>query len=230
MLQLGIAENDDIAEPNGQLRVGPAEGMNSPGEGGPFQIVQESATNARFLTSWDTLETAMEHARELNARTGNPFKTVMWGTNRPVVRVDPEQRLFVGDNTLPSLVFHKAAVKNHPEALPVAAVYGRQSEVIFTPEGDGVVTHLGEFSIHGLGGLLLGRTMTLDRALAGAKRASTDCQQRVLIKARVRRRRVPVLAVDPAPQNAGLSGTTGSVITPVTPAELEELQKMAHGG
>jgi len=232
MLQLGLAENLDIAEPNGQLRVGPPESaLDTPGSGGVFQIVQETAQNPRFLTSWDTLEAAMEQARQLNERTGNPFKTIMWGTQRPVVRVDPKRSIFVGDNTLPSFVYHKAAVKNHPQALPVSAVYGRQSEVIFTPEGDGVATHLGEFSLHGLDGMLLGKTRTLDHALAGAKRLSSKRKQRVLVKARVRHRRVPVLAVDPvAHRGGGLSGfALGSVVTPVTPAELEELRKMADG-
>jgi len=67
---------------------------------------------------------------------------------------------------LPSFVYHPAAIKNHPDALPVAAVYGNHSEVIFTPEGDGIVTHLGEFTLHGVDGVMLSRTMTLDRALA----------------------------------------------------------------
>lgn len=233
MLLAGPAENLDISDANGRT-LDPTGEAPVPGAS-LYQIVQETARGTRFLTSWDDLEAAMENARSLNANTGLAYKVVMWGTGKAVLRPEPS-RQFRGDNILPSYVYHPAAVKTHPEALPVSAVYGKRSEVIFTPTGDGIVTNLGSFAV-GVGDAAvqnIGKSMrgagagiSLPGAIAAARQVSSKRRQRATVFARARGRLHPVLTVAPTVQEEGLGEYGfGSVIRPVTPREYEELLRM----
>jgi hypothetical protein len=189
-----------------------------------YQIVQETALGPRYLTAFDDMDAAMRQARYLNEQTGNAFKTVMWGTGKPIVRVDPRKLRFRGDNILPSLVLHPAAVKGRSDAVPVSAVYRGGSEVVFGADGSATPTHLDGFTVDGVPGF----EGPFAKATALAKRAAKKLNKPIFV--RTKKRRAPLARATPSSGVNGLGDyQTGVVISPVSPDEFEELVKMAEG-
>jgi hypothetical protein len=228
MLLAGLA--DDLETEKLNLT---APGTLPPSRSQLFQVIQETSRGPQFLTSFDTIDGAMRQAALLNEQTGNPFKTIMWGTGKPVVRVDPEKLRFKGDNILPSFVLHPAAVKGYPEAIPVSAVYANRSEIVFAPDGSATPTGLGAFSVSLDATLkkprMFKRKLMFKDALKAATQASRARRSPVFIHADRSGRRVPVMKVMPQSRVDGLGEfSLGSVITPVSPQEFEELLKQAE--
>lgn len=198
-----------------------------------YQVVQETATGPRFLTSFDLLEDAMRNAAALNARSGNPFKTIMWGTDKPAIWVPPEKFKFQGDNILPSMIYHPGAVRGYPEALPISAVYKQGAEVVFLPNGAPMPTYLEGFSLgalpNGSAKGLFARNLSFKNALKGARELSQRHRSRIYVKAARGNRHIPVASVVPASRVDGLSDLQlGAIVTPVTPTEWESLRKAGH--
>lgn len=227
-LEASPAQDLDVASATGAQRAPgtPSDASSAPGL---YQIVQETAAGPRFLTSFDSVESAMANARALNAHTGNPFKTIMWASDRPIVR---RSRLYRGDNVLPSIVYHPAAVQGAPKAVPVSAVYANRTQVVFTPGGDAVGVEQPAFSLAGLGsGPVSERPVPLSAALEAAQQLANHRRSPILIRAHARRQKSPLWLVKPQLKlRTDLEGLgeygLGTVISPVTPAEFEELMKL----
>lgn len=189
-----------------------------------YQIVQETALGPRYLTAFDDMDAVMRQARYLNEQSGNAFKTVMWGTGKPVVRVDPRKLRFRGDNILPSLVLHPAAVKGRSDAVPVSAVYRGGTEVVFGADGSATPTHLDGFTVDGIPSF----KGPFARATDLAKKAAQSFNRPIFV--RTKRRRAPIFRAAPSSGVNGLGDfQVGAVISPVSPEEFEELVKMAEG-
>ena len=191
-----------------------------------YQIVQETASGPRFLTTWESVEDAMENARLLNLRTGSPFKTIVWGRERAVQRAP--QTVRQGDNLLPSYVLHPAAVKGYPEALPVSAVYRNATQIVFLPDGTSVPAEVAGFSVGPLGelsdalqaALAPFQRLKLHDALKAAKGIARQSRRPIGVHANRRGRRVPVFKIRPTTGVAGLGDfTTQTSVQVVTPTE-----------
>jgi hypothetical protein len=222
-LEASPANDLDVASATGAQRA-PGMPPDIASAQGLYQVVQETAAGPRFLTSFDSVESAMENARVMNASTGNAFKTIMWASDRPIVR---RNRLYRGDNVLPSLIYHPAAVKGASYGIPVSAVYGNRAQVVFTTTGEAVPVAMPQFGLAGLGsGPVAERQVSLAEAVDAAQKLANQRRSRILVRAG--RRRSPLWIVKPQLQDLQGLGEygLGTVITPVTPAEFEELVKL----
>lgn len=217
MLSATLADAFDLAATSAAQNVQTVESL---GQKSVFQLVRESGGSSRFLASHVRLEDAMAEARVLNRADGKAYKVVLWGSGLPVQRpVSASQAR--GDNILPSLVYHPAAVVSHPEVLPISAVYKRGSEVIFTAKGAAVPTASKSFLVAGDKESYRGLTLGEAVELAGRRMRRSRTQQLVSV-IDGQKGLTPVLRVhSQIRQGDGLGDlSVGLGVAPVTPADL----------
>lgn len=232
-----MLDSDSVSLP---LPVGPTGVAASDQIPALYQVVQETGAGPRFLTSWDTLEAALRDCRSLNERTGNPFKTILWGSGTPCQRCSIKELQFKKDNKLPSFIYHPAAIANYPEALPISAVYNHGTEVIFTPDGGAVNTALQGFAVADVGAIQSNPPAKQHRyweaaAIAKHRAAQSNKKQYITatIKTKAGRKTVPVSVVHPrrVRQLSGFGAVEtmlNPIISAVPPAEFQYLVRISQ--
>lgn len=237
MLHLGLGDETIVNKAADKERLLPVGVTGEPTDRpipSIYQVVQETAYGPKFLTSWDTMEDAMRDCQQLNICSGNPFKTVLWGTGTPCLRCTPEQMEFKRDNKLPSFIRHSAAIQTHPEAYPVSAVYNHGTEVVFLQDGTAAPAGLGVFTVSDAQTpWTMGQLMNFAEATKVAKERAGRTGSATVIRAHKRGKRKGIAAaVVRLGRKKTLSGLgdidMNPIITPVTPAEFQRLVEMSQ--